>query len=735
MGAGPGTHGAAMIYQNFDLEIIRSYNGDRLTARVLDSPQGDCPLVEVKWPFDAEQESKVLGQIYGDLKQRRGRSASETSVADFGAKLFDAIFSGDIEHLYRSSLDTAHRAGQGLRVRLRLPDDSDLHGRPWEFLFDTESKEFLAVREHTPLVRYLPVAQPIPPITVEGPLRVLVAVSAPTDYPRLDTSREWTILRDALDAPIVAGQIELRRVPGRCTFDNLRDSLRHFGAHIFHFVGHGVPGALVLDQESGKGIEMEATHLRAAFPIGALPRLIVLNSCSGAISEGLPFSGLAQGFLRQGVPAVVAMQASITDDAATIFTRYFYRDLVEIGAVDTSLTEARLRMQVNGHPIEWGTPVLYMRALSGQLFQPASAPDVRPVARKRLDEPPAWEDRAPARAEPAPSHARKPSPAPEPQGAPPPPPEPGTGVKRRPRTVKDKAGAPASRPGSASASGPGAEPAAPTVPERAVTPPARPAPKPPPAAPKNMSPPVEAPKPVPVAMPTPAPVAKSITPDVPAADRMPPRRHEPIVGEPVIQPPIPPAAQPPKTSPVFTFEPEPGQPALREEAGTARPTSSMRGTAPASAIDFSRTRIYALAAGGLVVALAIAAGVWKGRSASTPSQPAVQEMTPAPIAEAERERTRETTQATTAAPLPAPAQPVPKLEPKLEPDVRPKVLASKPAPVPSSVAVDKPRPAPRPPVTAPVDKCASLDPAERGVDCLWRDQPQSETANEIPSEE
>jgi len=337
MGAGARTHGVAMIYQNFDLEIIRSYNGDRLTARVLDSPQGDCPLAEVTWPFDAEQESKVLGQIYGDLKQRRGRSASETSVVDFGAKLFDAIFCGDIEHLYRSSLDTAHRAGQGLRVRLRLSDDSELHGRPWEFLFDTESKEFLAVREHTPLVRYLPVAQPIPPITVEGPLRVLVAVSAPTDYPRLDTSREWTILRVALDAPIVAGQIELRRVPGRCTFDNLRDSLRHFGPHIFHFVGHGVPGALILDQESGKGIEMQATHLRSAFPSGALPRLIVLNSCSGALSDGLPFSGLAQGFLRQGVPAVVAMQASITDDAATIFTRYFYRDLVEIGAVDTSL--------------------------------------------------------------------------------------------------------------------------------------------------------------------------------------------------------------------------------------------------------------------------------------------------------------------------------------------------------------------------------------------------------------
>ncbi len=362
-----------MIYQNFDLEII-SPQGGQLCARVLESPQGDCPFMRVKWPFEAQEEDELLAQIYGGLRQRRARSSKGGTIQDFGGRLFDAVFAGDIEHLFRSSLDTAFRAGKGLRIRLRLPEDSELHARPWEFLFDTECGEFLAVHEHTPLIRYLPVAKPIPPITVEGPLRVLVALSSPTDHPRLDIAREWEILCQALEPSITAGRLELRRVPGNCTFDNLRDSLRHFSTHIFHFVGHGLPGALVLEQESGRGLEMEATHLRAVFPSGALPRLIVLNACSGAISEDVPFSGLAQGFLKQGVPAVVAMQASITDDAALIFTRYFYRDLVATGAVDASLTEARLRMQGNGHPIEWGTPVLYMRALSGQLFQPPADP-------------------------------------------------------------------------------------------------------------------------------------------------------------------------------------------------------------------------------------------------------------------------------------------------------------------------------------------------------------------------
>jgi len=427
-----------MMYQNFDLEIINPKGSDRLCARVLDSPQGDCPFIDVKWPFDAEQENVLLSQIYGGLRQRHGRSSQANTIQDFGGKLFEAVFSGDIEHLFRSSLDSSFRSGKGLRVRLRLPEDSELHVRPWEFLFDTESREFLAVREHTPLVRYLPVAQPIPPITVEGPLRVLVALSSPTDHPRLDIAREWDILRSALEPSVSAGQLELRRVPGRCTFDNLRDSLRHFGAHIFHFVGHGIPGALVLEQESGKGLEMEATHLRSAFPSGALPRLIVLNACSGAITQDVPFSGLAQGFLRQGVPAVVAMQASITDDAALIFTRYFYRDLVEMGAVDTSLTEARLRMQGNGHPIEWGTPVLYMRALSGQLFQPAANP-----TELKKPEDTAW------RPEPPPSvveaHAGRSRKTRETQEKPPETPAPpGTGPlgKKKPKAVRTRENGP-----------------------------------------------------------------------------------------------------------------------------------------------------------------------------------------------------------------------------------------------------------------------------------------------------
>jgi hypothetical protein len=512
-----------MIYQNFDLEIISPQEG-QLCARVLESPQGDCPFINVKWPFEAQEESELLAEIYGGLRQRRARSSKGGTIQDFGAKLFDAVFSGDIEHLFRSSLDTAARAGKGLRIRLRLPEDSALHARPWEFLFDTESREFLAVRENTPLIRYLPVAQPIPPITVEGPLRVLVALSSPTDHPRLDIAREWDILCQALEPSITAGRLELRRVPGCCTFDNLRDSLRHFNTHIFHFVGHGLPGALVLEQESGRGLEMEATHLRSAFPSGALPRLIVLNACSGAIAEDVPFSGLAQGFLKQGVPAVVAMQASITDDAALIFTRYFYRDLVETGAVDTSLTEARLRMQGNGHPIEWGTPVLYMRALSGQLFQPAV---------KEL----ALEGAPPPRVEPSLTERKKT-----------PPPAPNPTEKKKPRAARSRDNAPPPQP----------EPAPQAI-----------APKPPPvehtAAPRTEPGPAEKKMPP---KPEPPPAEQAAPPKIPARKHTPPPRKEPQLDAQDSAPTL----RMDERVPAFTLAPEPDRQRRPQPAGTVTHT-------------------------------------------------------------------------------------------------------------------------------------------------------------------
>ncbi|MCG8423634.1 MAG: CHAT domain-containing protein [Proteobacteria bacterium] len=67
-------------------------------------------------------------------------------------------------------------------------------------------------------------------------------------------------------------------------------------------------------------------------------------------------------------PAVIAMQFEITDKAALAFADELYPALVDGLPVDAAVAEARTAIYTLPSDIEWGTPVLYMRAADGVLF-------------------------------------------------------------------------------------------------------------------------------------------------------------------------------------------------------------------------------------------------------------------------------------------------------------------------------------------------------------------------------
>lgn len=66
---------------------------------------------------------------------------------------------------------------------------------PWEYLYD-ETRGFLALSVHTPVVRYLPAAHKSS-LVVAPPLRVLVVMAGPEGYPPLAigsaTLARWSI--------------------------------------------------------------------------------------------------------------------------------------------------------------------------------------------------------------------------------------------------------------------------------------------------------------------------------------------------------------------------------------------------------------------------------------------------------------------------------------------------------------------------------------------------------------
>jgi tetratricopeptide (TPR) repeat protein len=81
-----------------------------------------------------------------------------------------------------------------------------------------------------------------------------------------------------------------------------------------------------------------------------------------------PYSGTAQSLVRQGIPAVVAMQFEISDTAAITLARSLYEAVADGYPLDAATAEARKAVRHQPNPVEWGTPVLYLRAPDGRIF-------------------------------------------------------------------------------------------------------------------------------------------------------------------------------------------------------------------------------------------------------------------------------------------------------------------------------------------------------------------------------
>ena len=375
-----------MEYRDFDLLIERSGQGYR--AQVLESPAGQA-TAEFALPFSDLELENVLLRLGRPVRAVRRLDSTEMATAKtFGSALFNAVFSADVRACLRSSVDEAKRENAGIRVRLRLADPA-LADLPWEFLYVQSVNRFLALSVQTPLVRYMDLPEVLQPIGVSPPIRVLVMISSPTDYPALDVEAEWRRLNDALGDLIKAGTLSLERMAD-ATLSALQRRLRRARYHIFHFIGHGEfdqtmqEGVLLLEREQQRGHRVGSQYLGMLLHDHESLRVAVLNACEGArTSKQDPFAGSAQTLVQQGIPAVIAMQFEIADDVAGTFAHEFYGALSDGYPIDAAVTEARKAIFAMGCEVEWATPVLYLRAPDGRIFdidRPAAASPPAPAA-------------------------------------------------------------------------------------------------------------------------------------------------------------------------------------------------------------------------------------------------------------------------------------------------------------------------------------------------------------------
>jgi hypothetical protein len=395
-----------MRYDDFELLVMQKTIAG-YPSRVISASAGEAQGILSFDPASYEIQ-RALARI-------KAEKTNEEFFIGFGRALFQQLFSGQIEDTYRASLGYARARGKGLRIRLRL-EPPELGVIPWEYLYDELNDLFLGVSPETPITRYIQVAEPSHSITIHPPLKVLVVISNPVNLaecglPELDAENEKQVLRQALEEWEREGLVQLEFLD-HAIASEIREKLRRYQPHTFHFIGHGI----FEDNRAYLVIEDDDHHLRPItdrtfreFFLGSdFTRLVVLNTCQGAITSSLqPFGyalqqaqggpqdgppilvGLAPNLVRRGLPAVVAMQYSIYDDTAIKFSREFYRALAVGFPVDTAISEARRGIYIDcgAERRDWGIPVLFMRAPDGVILKPAR-PIPRPV---RLDSIP-WSD-------------------------------------------------------------------------------------------------------------------------------------------------------------------------------------------------------------------------------------------------------------------------------------------------------------------------------------------------------
>ena len=374
-----------------DLELelrVGEPAGRTVEVEVLRSPAGEATETTTL-PFDTLELDNRLKDVQIALL---GRSATtrrivpeyERAVQEFGDLLFDTVFTGEVRSLLDRSREEAMNQGVGLRVKLRF-ESADMASLPWEFLHDPRRDEYLALSCTTPIVRHVELAEPQRPLTVTRPLHVLAMVASPSDLPALDVAQE----RARIDSAVAGleGDIELHWLDGQ-TWRDLQSALQREKWHVFHFIGHGGfdamrgEGIVALCDDAGEAHNLGGVRPR---PAPGRPRLaaahrseLVRRRPGRQARHLLEHRGRARPQGDAGRDRDAVRDHRPGRDRAEPFV--LHRDRAGL-PVDTALTEARkaVALALPG-TVEWGTPVLHLRARDGRIFEVNPDPQSRDVA-------------------------------------------------------------------------------------------------------------------------------------------------------------------------------------------------------------------------------------------------------------------------------------------------------------------------------------------------------------------
>jgi hypothetical protein len=318
-------------------------------------------------------------------------------MQQLGVSLWQWLFDGPIQGSFNQSQGIAIGQRRPLRLRLEIRDP-DLIPLPWEIMQPQPGRQPISVsNQHQQVLfsRTTSDVDSLPLQRTEQSLRVLLVLGnpeAPSDSPapsgtkhRLDLEQEAASLSRLLESAGESDSYSNVVTPAACQVKTLieptpAELISHLetGAYnVLFYSGHGVPapdgGLLFLRSDA----EINGTEL-AQVLVRYQVKLAVFNACWGAQPDRrdgqlIPRSSLAEVLIHHGVPAVLGMRDSITDQEAISFIQVFAQQLARRVPIDEAVAVARQNLLTlyRFNQAAWTLPVLYMHPeFDGELIKP-----------------------------------------------------------------------------------------------------------------------------------------------------------------------------------------------------------------------------------------------------------------------------------------------------------------------------------------------------------------------------
>ena len=268
----------------------------------------------------------LLDQFHAQLEDREQLWAPDLTLAIQLSEQLQDILLGQKEAIAQIWQDSRTQA----RTLYLYHPIGDVLNWPWELA--TLDRPLLALAR-----LFQPIALPFTP-SDSYPLKVLIMVSAPEGATRLDYEKEELKLLQAFAPLLEKGLVQIHFTDDG-SLDNLKEKLQANKYHILHYSGHGTYhegiGFLAME-EPLTGREQMVTGLELMQVLGEMktkqhcPDLVVLSACKSAQGDvNNDVSGVAETLLHGGIPAVIAMAASILDSSAIVFAAALYQQLAQ----------------------------------------------------------------------------------------------------------------------------------------------------------------------------------------------------------------------------------------------------------------------------------------------------------------------------------------------------------------------------------------------------------------------